>query len=1382
MFYCLKKNSIVYFIVLCICGANHITFAQVHSNKEINSKNEVNNVLNESSKKNHLKHYFDWWENDFSKKPNSWFATQEAIQIAKNILSWQDNGTGWPLMNTIREPFTGDQTKVGPWGKKASLNHSTINEIRFLLRTFHTTKNKEYLTALIGGLNYILDAQHKTGGWPHSYPYQMTDYSHYATYNDEIIADIMTFLEEVRTSPEYRIIGTENLKKVKEAYDKGLEFILKSQIAVEGELTAWAQQYDELTFEPMPARKFEPVAISGGESAGILLFLMNIRKPTQEVIQAIEAGVKWYREVQINGLELIKNAEDQYIISNPLAPALWARFYEIGTNLPVFAGRDGIVKYDLAKIERERRCGYAWYNYNGNKVFKRFEEWSNERKWDNQIPTNIDESKVVDYELPALVYAESGTIINTVEKWEKERRPEILQLFEEHQHGKTPEKPIKASFEVIEKDIHAMGGISRRTQVRINFPDYPGSPVIRVMLNIPANAKKPVPTLLHLSFSPNFLLYDEPGVDEGMAWDIRNKIQVPDREAYLLKDIDPRHFIEKGYGIATVYYNDIEPDFDEGWKYGVRTMFGAEEKRKFDEWGAIGAWSWGLSRVMDYLQTNPSVDGKQIAVSGASRLGKTTLWAVARDTRFSMAIPLISGEGGAAISRRNYGETIADLTNPFRYDYWFAPQYANYAFDTGKIPVDGHMLVSLIAPRPILQIVGNTDTWSDPKGEWISAKAAQTIYELYGLKGVGNEGYPEVGQTIMKDMGFFIHDGGHTILPEDFSVMTDFMDKHFTNQATKSKVSITEDEDLFTLDNGIVTAQISKKSGDLVSFNYKGTETLSDKAGHPFVYWSHDVKGAKEIKTKITIDPTVNNGEMAEVSVKGISGGNLMGHGPGAPPEGDLPVDIELRYCISSGDQGVYTYCIFNHQPDYKACDMTEARVAAKLQPIFNHIHIDDERSGLYPLLNEGIDKYVYTSLQSENRAYGYTSPEKGLGWFMIIPSAEFLSCGPTKAEFLAHGRSPTVLCYWKSSHYGYGNITLSDGEPWERVVGPLLLYVNEGPTPESMIHDAKKRLSREESNWPYEWVRGVPYANKESRSDVSGQIILKDSLSPDGSGLNGRFYVGLTKEPYKVNTQRGERTINWQYDAKYYQYWKAFNDPKGNFSIPNVPKGNYMLVVLADGVLGEYNQANIEVPDGGNLELGEIYWVPNRKGKQLWEIGIANRTATEFAGGDSYFRPGQALRFAENFPEEIDYIIGESDFKKDWYYAHMPYANDKASKILPFRGTSGNGIAASRTIHFQMKEAVSGQAFLRIAVSGTGSNPLVNLKVNGKPVEQISFGFNDGAFVRHQVHGVWREIEVPFDAKLLKEGKNLLTLEIPSGSLNNGIVYDYLRLELDEK
>ena len=122
-------------------------------------------------------------------------------------------------------------------------------------------------------------------------------------------------------------------------------------------------------------------------------------------------------------MELIKNAEDQYIISNPLAPALWARFYEIGTNLPVFAGRDGIVKYDLAKIERERRCGYAWYNYNGNKVFKRFEEWSNERKWDNQIPTNIDESKVVDYELPALVYAESGTIINTVEKWEKERAP-----------------------------------------------------------------------------------------------------------------------------------------------------------------------------------------------------------------------------------------------------------------------------------------------------------------------------------------------------------------------------------------------------------------------------------------------------------------------------------------------------------------------------------------------------------------------------------------------------------------------------------------------------------------------------------------------------------------------------------------------------------------------------------------------------------------------------------------------------------------------------------------------------------------------------------------------------------------------------------------------
>lgn len=299
---------------------------------------------------------------------------------------------------------------------------------------------------------------------------------------------------------------------------------------------------------------------------------------------------------------------------------------------------------------------------------------------------------------------------------------------------------------------------------------------------MPANAEGPVPVLLHISFTPTVLLYNAPGIDEGIAWDVRRKIQILDKAALLLKDIDPEFFIARGYGIATVYYGDIEPDFDHKGEFGIRTIFNEKKEREADEWGVIGAWSWGLSRAMDYLGTNSSVDAKKVALSGVSRLGKTVLWAAAIDPRFAMVIPVLTGEGGAAISRRFYGETIADLTNPFRYAYWFAPQYAQFAFKPNELPVDGNMLLALIALRKLLQIVGLADTWSDPVGEWVSARATQPVYELYGLKGIDETVLPEPEQVFFHDMGFYMHEGKHTVFPRDFEVMANFMDLYFKDK------------------------------------------------------------------------------------------------------------------------------------------------------------------------------------------------------------------------------------------------------------------------------------------------------------------------------------------------------------------------------------------------------------------------------------------------------------------------------------------------------------------------------------------------------------------------------------------------------------------------
>lgn len=320
-----------------------------------------------------------WWS-DISKRPDSFYASSEGRRMAENILSWQDHGTGWPLMNTTREPFTGDVSKAGPWGMKAALIKATVNEMRFLARGYRATQDARYLQAVAGGLSFILAAQHPSGGWPHSFPLRMNDYSHYATFNDDMMPDLMTLLQEVSTAPDFECVGSANRTKARTAIDKGLDFILKSQIRVNGRLTAWAQQYDEVTYEPKPARVFEPVAISGGESASVLFYLMSLSKPTPAVAQAIEAGVKWYRDVQIDGLRLTQTKEDRIVTPDASAPPIWARFYDIQTGKPMFVGRDGVVRERLADIDQERRGGYAWYNYNGTKVFERYDQWRQARK------------------------------------------------------------------------------------------------------------------------------------------------------------------------------------------------------------------------------------------------------------------------------------------------------------------------------------------------------------------------------------------------------------------------------------------------------------------------------------------------------------------------------------------------------------------------------------------------------------------------------------------------------------------------------------------------------------------------------------------------------------------------------------------------------------------------------------------------------------------------------------------------------------------------------------------------------------------------------------------------------------------------------------------
>ncbi len=600
-------------------------------------------------------------------------------------------------------------------------------------------------------------------------------------------------------------------------------------------------------------------------------------------------------------------------------------------------------------------------------------------------------------------------------------------------------------------------------------------------------------------------------------------------------------------------------------------------------------------------------------------------------------------------------------------------------------------------------------------------------------------------------------------------------------------VAVEEDSSSFTLSNGIITARVSKRSGDLTSLQYKGLETLTNKSGHAGGYWSHDTTGGKETLARVTIDPRDNGGGRGEVSVKGISGGIKMGHGPGAAAGGDFPADIEIRYCLGRGEAGVYTYCEFEHQPAYVAASMTEARYCAKLADLFDWMTLGEKRSKAFPAdLREG-DKYIHTAVQFEHPVYGWSSTTKNVGFWLINPSLEYMSGGPTKVEFLCHRdttpvAAPCVLNYWRSSHYGGSVVAVAEGEPWKKVIGPFFLYVNSGSDPQAMWKDAQGQSARETAKWPYEWVAAVDYPRRGERATVSGQLVLSDPQMPGAKTPN--LLVGLTHPAYSPPITRTggfgpPRQIDWQTDAKHYEFWVR-GDEQGNFTIPNVRPGKYTLHAFADGVLGEFSQTDISVEPGQSLNLGKLPWTPVRRGQQLWEIGVPNRNGSEFFKGDEYADPTISLKYATLFPNDVNYVIGKSDFRKDWFFQHVPHNEDPNARVVPFSGVRGNGRATPFAITFDLPQPPRGKATLRLAICGTSARA-IEVLVNDQPAGQADRLIGDGAIPRHSIQGIWYEREVSFDAALMKQGTNVLKLVVPAGPINSGVIYDYVRLELEE-
>jgi (4-O-methyl)-D-glucuronate---lignin esterase len=407
------------------------------------------------------------------------------------------------------------------------------------------------------------------------------------------------------------------------------------------------------------------------------------------------------------------------------------------------------------------------------------------------IPVNYDETRVGTYTLPDPLVLANGKPVRDADTWFKKRRPEIMRLFEENQFGRSPGRPADMSFDVFDKGTPAFEGKAIRRQVAIYFSRNKSGPKMDLLIYLPVNANQPVPLFLNLSFTANSSAVDDRGVKPGEVWG-RDKKRGPAPKGGAFGRLDVLPFLAQGIGVATVYYGDIDPDFLGGVSNGVRALYlkpGQTEPAP-DEWGSIAAWAWGLSRAMDYFETDKNVDAKRVAIFGVSRLGKTVLWAGAHDTRFALVIASCSGEGGAALSRRNYGETIKHLTAPTRYPYQFAANYQKYGDRVNEFPVDSHMLIALIAPRPLLLQTGDQDFWSDPKGEFVAAAAATPVYRLLGQRGIDSVQMPAAGQAVLDPtLGYYMHKGGHGTISSDWEVFLKFFQTHLLKNATGAQAS-----------------------------------------------------------------------------------------------------------------------------------------------------------------------------------------------------------------------------------------------------------------------------------------------------------------------------------------------------------------------------------------------------------------------------------------------------------------------------------------------------------------------------------------------------------------------------------------------------------------
>ena len=585
-------------------------------------------------------------------------------------------------------------------------------------------------------------------------------------------------------------------------------------------------------------------------------------------------------------------------------------------------------------------------------------------------------------------------------------------------------------------------------------------------------------------------------------------------------------------------------------------------------------------------------------------------------------------------------------------------------------------------------------------------------------------------------------------------------------------VALSLSDERILLANGLVSAGLAPRTGNLLSFRLGDRELLSEPA---YLDW-HDGKGRHlgRAALVVTADPAKSSDGRAEVAFVQ----------PWSRDPKDAALDVELRYALLPGETALRMFAVFRHPADYPDSGFGQSRYVLRVRDeLFDTISVDEARTRPLPPSDTPVeilgpkesmrfadrprqgritDKYHYFTDAGGHFFHGWMGSSSRLGAWIVYGSTEDANGGPTRQHNTAHW--PRVLLKILScGHYGAPGVNVKAGEAWEKIYGPWMLYANRAPEAASdpldaLRADAARRAADEQAAFPPAWLEHPAFPPASARGVVTGRLVLSDPQAPAQTAAGA--WIGLA-DPGPAD---------WQRQSLGYQAWTRA-DSEGRFTLRAVRPGRYTLHAFAEGVLDEFHRAGIETTAGGSLALGDLAWTPVRHGRRLWQIGAPDRRAAEFRHGDDHRRWGLWLEYPKDFPGDVDFTIGASDPRRDWNFAQV---------TRPGPGGQGH-VGTDWRIHFVVSDPApaEGLAWLRFAFAGA-TNASLRVLLDGREIGEKSRLGSDNAVARAGIHGQYSTWDLSFPSRLLTPGKHTLTLSQRSGgSPFKNVMYDCIRLEV---